>query len=124
MKIRILRFFILFVLPFLMTLCVISYMAYTFGFILYTERVPALYCGRSLTDPLVQSLNRFVPLGCLVHVVAVVLCVFRFKEGRIYALLQFCVFIAVSVLSVLLGECIFTLWFPRFTLEESVWWLF
>ena len=122
---RILRFFILFVLPSLMTLCVILCMAYTFKIVLDAERNKGFFfCGRLLTDPLVQSLNWFVPSGFLIHVAMILSCVFRFKEGYLYTSLQFCVFIAVSVLSVLLGECIFTLWIPGFTLKEQVWWLF
>ena len=124
MKMKVVYSFVLWMFPFFMTLCVISYMGYTFWIILYLDKVPALYCGRSLTDPLVLSLNKVIPLGFMVHVTATMLSVLRFKEDRIYILLQFVIFVAVSILSVLFGKSIFASWFPGFTLNDQVWWLF
>ena len=83
-----------------------------------------MVCGNSLADPLASTLNVFVPLGLVVHVGAIVLSSLKMRGNLFFSILQLFLFVSVSILTVLIGECVFILWLEGFTLNERVWWLF
>jgi len=112
---RILQFFLL-----LISLCVILFIMYSICIIIHK-----IGDGVFVTEPLVFSLNTFIPLGILSHVIAIILAIIKFKTHLLNIILQFILFIAISSMAVVYGIFLYlVLLGGHFSLNEAIWWLF
>jgi len=115
------------IFPYLITLCVVVSCFHPAWLLLLFLKKGVLLCldGRAFTDPYVRSLNVVVPLGFSIHLLAIVLSVFKYKENQLYVISRFAIFVFIVYLTVTFGNHLFDLWLgERFPLKSLVWWLF
>jgi hypothetical protein len=120
MKIKSFYPFILFVFSFLSSMWIMALIMHVFYLLLKLTKD-----GRTLTDPMIFLLNVPVPLGLLIHITIIIILTLKFKNYLPYFLLQFILFVSMSLFAFFLGKYLFLYHLEgRFLLSDQIWWLF